>query len=128
EVERRIEHVAATNAPVLVTGESGTGKELVANAIHFSSKRVGPPFGTGHCAAIPEPMLESILFGHVRGAFTGATFDKVGELKKADGGTLFLDELGELPMTLQPKVLRALEYGEIQQPGRHPAHEHDAHV
>jgi len=123
EVERRIEHVAATNAPVLVTGESGTGKELVANAIHFSSKRVGAPFVTVNCAAIPEPMLESILFGHVRGAFTGATFDKVGELKKADGGTLFLDELGELPMTLQPKVLRALEYGEIQPLGSNRAPE-----
>jgi len=114
EVERRIEQVAATNAPVLVVGESGTGKELVANAIHFNSRRTSSPFVTVNCAAIPEPMLESMLFGHVRGAFTGATFDKVGEMKKADGGTLFLDELGELPMTLQPKLLRALETGEIQ--------------
>jgi transcriptional regulator with GAF, ATPase, and Fis domain len=114
EVERRLEHVAYTNSPVLVTGESGTGKELVAHAIHFNSRRAAQPFVTVNCAAIPESMLESILFGHVRGAFTGASFDKVGELQKADGGTLFLDELGELPMTLQPKLLRAVEYGEVQ--------------
>ncbi|MGH7285138.1 MAG: sigma-54-dependent Fis family transcriptional regulator [Polyangiaceae bacterium] len=114
EVERRIEHVSSTNAAVLVTGESGTGKELVAHAIHFNSRRAQAPFVTVNCAAIPEQMLESVLFGHVRGAFTGASFDKVGEMKKAHGGTLFLDELGELPMSLQPKVLRALESGEIQ--------------
>ncbi|HEY1955329.1 MAG TPA: sigma-54-dependent Fis family transcriptional regulator [Polyangiaceae bacterium] len=121
EVERRIERVAATSAAVLVTGESGTGKELVANAIHFNSRRAVAPFVTVNCAAIPEPMLESLLFGHVRGAFTGATFDKVGELAKADGGTLFLDELGELPMSLQPKLLRALEHGEIQPLGSNRA-------
>jgi transcriptional regulator with GAF, ATPase, and Fis domain len=114
EVERRLEHVAYTDAPVLVTGESGTGKELVAHAIHFNSRRAGKPFVVVNCAAIPETMLESLLFGHVRGAFTGASFDKVGELKKAHGGTLFLDELGELPTALQAKVLRALEYGEVQ--------------
>ncbi|HEX4516856.1 MAG TPA: sigma-54-dependent Fis family transcriptional regulator [Polyangiaceae bacterium] len=123
EVERRVEHVAATNAAVLVVGESGTGKELVANAIHFASRRASAPFVTVNCAAIPEQMLESVLFGHVRGAFTGATFDKIGEMKKADGGTLFLDELGELPMTLQPKVLRALESGEIQPLGSNRAAE-----
>jgi transcriptional regulator with GAF, ATPase, and Fis domain len=114
EVERRVEHVAFTDSPVLVTGESGTGKELVANAIHFNSRRSAQPFVTVNCAAIPESMLESMLFGHVRGAFTGATVDKVGELQKAHGGTLFLDELGELPMSLQPKLLRAVEYGEVQ--------------
>jgi transcriptional regulator with GAF, ATPase, and Fis domain len=114
DVERRLEHVAFTDAPVLITGESGTGKELVAHAIHFNSRRAAKPFVTVNCAAIPETMLESVLFGHVRGAFTGASFDKAGELTKADGGTLFLDELGELPMPLQAKVLRALEYGEIQ--------------
>src|SRR5262245_39273791 len=114
DVERRIERVAPTGAPVLVTGESGTGKELVSHAIHFNSPRVQKPFVTVNCAAIPEPMLESMLFGHVRGAFTGATYDKIGEFQKAQGGTLFLDELGELPIALQAKVLRAVEYGDVQ--------------
>jgi transcriptional regulator with GAF, ATPase, and Fis domain len=113
EVERRIEKVAATNAPVLVVGESGTGKELVCNAIHFNSKRADAPLVTVNCAAIPETLLESVLFGHVKGAFTGATTNKKGEFEKADGGTLFLDELGELPVPLQAKVLRAVEYGEV---------------
>jgi len=117
EVERRIERVAPTNAPVLVIGESGTGKELVSNAIHFNSRRANAPLVTVNCAAIPETLLESVLFGHVRGAFTGATTDKKGEFVKADGGTLFLDELGELPVPLQAKVLRAVEYGEIQPVG-----------
>jgi two-component system response regulator HydG len=113
EVERRIERVAFTDAPVLITGESGTGKELVAHAIHFNSRRAAKPFVTVNCAAIAETLLESTFFGHVRGAFTGATADKLGEMQKADGGTLFLDELGELPMGLQPKILRALESGEV---------------
>jgi two-component system, NtrC family, response regulator AtoC len=113
EVERRIEQVAATTAPVLVTGESGTGKDLVSRALHFNSKRSGKPYVTVNCAAIPETMLESVLFGHVKGAFTGATVNKVGEFQKADGGTLFLDELGELPLMLQAKVLRAIEQGEV---------------
>ncbi|HEY4243291.1 MAG TPA: sigma-54-dependent Fis family transcriptional regulator [Kofleriaceae bacterium] len=121
EVERRIEHVAGTDSPVLVCGESGTGKELVANSIHFNSRRAAAPFVTVNCAAIPETMLESLLFGHVRGAFTGATADKIGELQKADGGTLFLDELGELPTSLQPKLLRAVELGEIQPLGSNRA-------
>ncbi len=114
EVERRIERVSATDAPVLIHGESGTGKDLVARAIHFNSRRQGKPYVTVNCAAIPETLLESILFGHVRGAFTGANFDKIGELKKADGGTLFLDEIGELGPPLQAKLLRALEQGEIE--------------
>ena len=113
EVERRIEKVSPTDAPVLVHGESGTGKELVAHAIHFNSKRSQAAFVTVNCAAIPETMLESVLFGHVKGAFTGATFDKIGEFEKADGGTLFLDEVGELSLPLQAKVLRAVESGEI---------------
>lgn len=114
EVERRIERVAQTNVPVLIHGESGTGKELVAHAIHFNSARADAPFVTVNCAAIPETLLESVLFGHVKGAFTGATRDKKGEFQKAHGGTLFLDELGELPVPLQAKVLRAVEDGEIQ--------------
>jgi transcriptional regulator with GAF, ATPase, and Fis domain len=113
EVEKRIEQVSATDAPVLVHGESGTGKDLVSRAIHFNSKRAQKPYVTVNCAAIPETMLESVLFGHLRGAFTGATNDKLGEFQKADGGTLFLDELGELPLMLQAKVLRAIEQGEV---------------
>src|SRR5262245_42508534 len=112
--ERRIERVSDTDAPVLIHGESGTGKDLVARAIHFNSKRQGKPYVTVNCAAIPEALLESILFGHVRGAFTGANFNKIGEMKKAHTGTLFLDEIGELSMTLQAKLLRALEQGEIE--------------
>jgi transcriptional regulator with GAF, ATPase, and Fis domain len=121
EVERRIEQVSATDAPVLVTGESGTGKDLVSRAIHFNSKRASKPFVVVNCAAIPETMLESVLFGHVKGAFTGASFDKLGEFQKADGGTLFLDELGELPLMLQAKVLRAIEQGEVTPLGSNAA-------
>jgi DNA-binding NtrC family response regulator len=114
EVERKIELAAPTGAPILVRGESGTGKDLVARAIHANSKRAEKPYVTVNCAAIPETLLESILFGHVKGAFTGASFHKVGEFQKADGGTLFLDEVGELPVMLQAKVLRAVEQGEVQ--------------
>ncbi len=114
EVERRIEQASPTDAPILIRGESGTGKDLVANAVHFNSDRSDQPIVTVNCAAIPEALLESILFGHVKGAFTGATNDKRGEFQKADGGTLFLDEVGELPLMLQAKVLRAVEHGEIQ--------------
>jgi len=123
EVERRMEQVSATDAPVLVHGESGTGKDLVSRAIHFNSKRSQKPYVTVNCAAIPETMLESVLFGHVRGAFTGATNDKIGEFQKADGGTLFLDELGELPLVLQAKVLRAIEQGEVTPLGSNKAPE-----
>ncbi len=114
QVEQCIEQVSPTDAPVLIQGESGTGKELVAHAVHFNSARAGAPFVTVNCAAIPETLLESTLFGHCRGAFSGASHDKVGEFQKAAGGTLFLDEIGEMPMALQPKLLRAVEYGELQ--------------
>ena len=114
EVEARIERVAATDVPVLVHGESGTGKELVAHAIHFNSPRAGKPLVIVNCAALPEALLESLLFGHVRGAFTGAISAKAGEFQRAHGGTLFLDEIGDLPLALQAKVLRAVEYGEVQ--------------
>jgi len=114
EVERQLEQVAQTAAPVLVQGESGTGKELVANAIHFNSSRASGPFVSTNCAAIPDTLMESTLFGHVKGAFTGATFSKKGEFKKAHGGTLFLDEIGDLPLSLQAKLLRAAEDGELQ--------------
>ena len=120
-VERQLEQVSPTDATVLIHGESGTGKELTAHAVHFNSRRASAPFVTVNCAAIPDTMLESVLFGHVRGAFTGATFDKVGEFQKAHQGTLFLDEMGELPMALQAKVLRAIEYGEVQPLGSNKA-------
>ncbi len=114
EVERKLELAAPTNAPILIRGESGTGKDLVARAIHWNSRRAEKPYVVVNCAAIPETLLESILFGHVKGAFTGAVIHKVGEFQKANGGTLFLDEVGELPVMLQAKVLRAVEQGEVQ--------------
>jgi two-component system response regulator HydG len=121
EVERRIDLAAPTRAPILVRGESGSGKDLVARAIHANSARADKPYVTVNCAAIPDTLLESILFGHVKGAFTGASFQKVGEFQKADGGTLFLDEIGELPVLLQAKVLRAIEQGEVQPLGSNQA-------
>lgn len=105
--------VSSTQVTVLITGESGTGKELVAQAIHYSSSHKNQPFITVNCAALPETLAESLLFGHRKGSFTGAEQAQIGLIAAAEGGTLFLDEIGELPLTLQAKLLRFLESGEI---------------
>jgi len=109
--------VAATDATVLVTGESGTGKELLANALHRYSRRSDKAFVTVNCAALPEHLAESELFGHRKGAFTDAVQDEMGKVKAADGGTLFLDEVGELPHSIQSKLLRFIDSGECQAVG-----------
>ena len=112
-----IRRVAPTQAKVLITGENGVGKDLVAEAIHRLSKRAGKPFVKLNCAAIPRDLVESELFGHEKGAFTGALQRKVGRLERADGGTLFLDEIGDLSAESQAKLLRALETGEVDRIG-----------
>jgi two-component system nitrogen regulation response regulator NtrX len=112
-----IEKVAPTPARVLITGENGTGKELVARAIHALSPRAAGPFVEVNCAAIPSELIESELFGHMRGSFTGAFSDRVGKFELADGGTLFLDEVGDMSLSAQAKVLRALQEGVISRVG-----------
>jgi len=113
----KLKQIAPSNIPVLITGESGTGKELVAKAIHQNSNRKKKPFKPVNCAGLSESILESELFGHVRGAFTGAERDRVGVFEYADGGTLFLDEIGDMPMPMQAKLLRVLESGELVRVG-----------
>lgn len=117
EVSRRIRLVAPHAAAVLVQGPTGTGKELVARAVHRLSARSSHPFVALNCAAIPESLLEAELFGHTRGAFTGAVQGRVGRIEAAHGGTLFLDEIGEMPLSLQAKLLRFIESGELQRVG-----------
>ena len=117
EVHQLLERAAATAIPVMVTGDSGTGKELAARAIHDLSARQSGPFVTENCAAIPESLIEAELFGHVRGAFTGAESDRPGMFERAHGGTLFLDEIGEMPVELQAKLLRVLETSELRRVG-----------
>lgn len=117
EVSRRIRLVAPRMTPVLIEGPTGSGKELVAEALHRLSTRSRKPFVAINCAAIPEALLEAELFGHTRGAFTGAVHGRVGRIEAADGGTLFLDEIGEMPLGLQSKLLRFVECGELQRVG-----------
>jgi DNA-binding NtrC family response regulator len=117
EVSRRIRLVAPRSTPVLIEGPTGSGKELVAEALHRLSPRSRKPFVAINCAAIPEALLEAELFGHTRGAFTGAVQGRVGRIEAADGGTLFLDEIGEMPLALQAKLLRFVESGELQRVG-----------
>jgi transcriptional regulator with PAS, ATPase and Fis domain len=117
EILALVDKVAASNLPVLIQGESGTGKELIARAIHQASPRKDKPFVTENCAAIPETLLESELFGYKRGAFTGADRERKGLFQTADRGTIFLDEIGDMSLAMQSKLLRALQDGEIRPVG-----------
>ncbi len=117
EVLEVVQKVAPTNARVLITGENGSGKELVARGLHRGSPRAGKPFIEVNCAAIPSELIESELFGHMKGSFTGAFADRAGKFEQADGGTLFLDEVGDMSLAAQAKVLRALEEGRVTRIG-----------
>jgi nitrogen regulation protein NR(I) len=128
DVYKRIGAVASSNSSVLIYGESGTGKELVARAIHDYSDRGKGPFIAVNCASMPEPLLESELYGHVKGAFTGAIRDKAGKAEVADGGTLFLDEIGEMPLAIQAKLLRFLEQKKFERVGSTESVEVDVRI
>src|SRR5947209_9539270 len=127
-VLEQVERVASTDSTVLVLGETGTGKELIARAIHNISSRCGRPFIKLNCAAIPFDLLESELFGHEKGAFTGAVIQKIGRFEMADKGTLFLDEVGDIPLALQPKLLRVLQEQEFERLGSGRTHRIDVRL
>src|SRR5260221_6897092 len=127
-VLEQVEQVAPTDSTVLIEGETGTGKELIAHAIHNASQRCGRAFIKLNCAAIPLDLLESELFGHERGAFTGAIAQKMGRFEMADKGTLFLDEVGDIPPALQPKLLRVLQEQEFERLGSSRTHQVDVRL
>ena len=127
-VLEQVKQVAFTDSTVLIEGETGTGKELVAHAIHNASQRVGRPFIKLNCAAIPLDLLESDLFGHEKGAFTGAISQKMGRFELADKGTLFLDEVGDIPLALQPKLLRVLQEQQFERLGSGRTHQVDVRL
>jgi nitrogen regulation protein NR(I) len=128
QVYKLIGQVAPTSTTILITGESGTGKELVARAIFQNGARVNKPFIAINCAAIPENLLESELFGHEKGAFTGALAQRIGKFEQCDGGTLFLDEIGDMPMTTQTKILRVLQEGEFSRVGNNQSIKTDVRI
>ena len=128
QLQQEIDTVAASDLTVLVQGETGVGKELVARALHRQSPRGAAPLVEVNCAALPDALVESELFGHVRGAFTGAVSDRRGKFELADGGTLLLDEIGELPLAAQAKLLRVLQTGELQRLGSDASHHVDVRV